>query len=60
MPTTHQTACSDSPSTLVAIVRAARLSGDTDLERAARRELLERFGMRVQFDQHQTREAVSQ
>jgi hypothetical protein len=36
-----------SPATLVAIVRAAHLTGDRDLERAARQRLREEFGMRV-------------
>lgn len=39
----------DSPSSLVAIVRAARLAGDRELERVARQELRNRFGMDVTF-----------
>lgn len=39
----------DSPASLVAIVRAARLAGDRDLERVARQELRSRFGMDVTF-----------
>lgn len=38
-----------SPAELVAIIRAAKLCGDRNLELAARRELLGRFGMRVTF-----------
>ncbi|MFT5324196.1 MAG: hypothetical protein ACI8P0_002056 [Planctomycetaceae bacterium] len=34
---------------LVAIIRAAHLSSDRDLERSAKRELTERFGMRLSF-----------
>ena len=48
---TNETKCADSPAALVAIVRAARLSGDRDLEREARRELAERFGIRLSFEQ---------
>ena len=39
----------NSPSELVAIMRAAKLCGDTALQRSAGRLLLERFGMRVTF-----------
>jgi hypothetical protein len=34
---------------LVAIIRAARLSGDRELERSAKRELSERFGVKLTF-----------
>lgn len=37
----------DSPSSLVAIIRAAHMAGDKRLERAARRELDERFGIKL-------------
>ncbi len=37
------------PSTLVAIIVAARRSGDRDLEREARRTLADQHGMRVSF-----------
>lgn len=39
----------DSPAALVAIARAAKLAGDRDLERAARRELKERFGIELKL-----------
>lgn len=38
-----------SPAELVAIVVAAHKAHDRDLERAAKRSLLERFGIRVGF-----------
>ncbi len=37
------------PPALLAIMRAARLAGDRTLERAARQELAERFGITVTF-----------
>ena len=37
------------PLSLVAIARAARLTGDRHLERAARRLLREQYGMKVSF-----------
>jgi len=40
----------DSPAALVAIARAARLAGDRYLERAARQQLQERYGIRLVFD----------
>jgi hypothetical protein len=40
---------SDSPATLVAIIVAARRAGDRELEREARRQLEERFGVRLTF-----------
>lgn len=40
-----------SPAALVAIVRAARLTGDLYLEEVARRELRDRYGIRVYFDE---------
>jgi hypothetical protein len=43
------TSCADSPAALVAIARAARLAGDRNMERAARRELRERFRMELTF-----------
>jgi hypothetical protein len=39
----------DSPATLVAIVVAARRARDRELEREARRQLEERFGVRLTF-----------
>ena len=42
----------EAPQTLVAIVRAARLSGDRDLERAARRDLRDRFGIELTFNRN--------
>ena len=41
--------CSDSPAVLVAIVHSARLTGDRDLEHAAKHELYERFGIKLTF-----------
>ena len=35
--------------TLLAIIRAARLTGDRDLERETKRQLADRFGMRLTF-----------
>ena len=40
---------SDGPAALVAIARAARIVRDRDLERAARNELRERFGIELSF-----------
>jgi len=37
------------PPSLLAIIRAARSIGDRDLERNARRELSDRFGIEVSF-----------
>lgn len=42
----------NSPAALVAIAKAARQAGDRDLERAARRQLQERHGIRITFDRH--------
>jgi len=39
----------ESPATLVAILVAARRSGDQELEREARRKLEERFGVKLTF-----------
>ena len=39
----------DSPTTLVAIIVAARRAGDRELERSARRQLTEAFGVKLQF-----------
>ncbi len=41
----------DSPATLVAIIVAARRTGDRELERAARREMEKRFGVKLRFAQ---------
>jgi hypothetical protein len=38
-----------SPAELVAIARAAHIVGDRDLERAARNELREAFGIEIRF-----------
>lgn len=46
---TMQSAEQESPSTLVAIVVAARRSGDRELEKDARRKLEERFGVKLNF-----------
>lgn len=48
MSTTTKPMQSD-PTALVAIARAAHQSGDRELERAARRELLERHGIILRF-----------
>jgi hypothetical protein len=45
------------PPALLAIIRAARAAGDRDLERGARRELRERYGIELIFRQP-CREAV--
>ena len=39
----------NSPAELVAIIRAARLCSDRELERSAKRELSERFGIKLTF-----------
>ena len=39
----------ESPSTLVAIIVAARRVGDRDLERETRRQLQARFGVKLNF-----------
>lgn len=41
--------CAGSPAALVAIIRAAKLTGDRDLEQAARRELRERFKIELKI-----------
>ena len=38
-----------SPAELVAIARAAHIVGDRDLERSAKHELLEQFGIEIKF-----------
>lgn len=43
------TAVNNSPAELVAIIRAARLAGDRELERTAKRELHARFGITLKF-----------
>ena len=40
----------ESPSTLCAVIRAAHIARDRDLERLAKRELRLRYGMRVTFE----------
>lgn len=54
----EESSCADSPAALVAIIRAARLGSDRDLERAARRELAERFGIRLTFQAADERQVV--
>lgn len=44
-----ETKCADSPAALVAIICAAHAVGDRDLERAAKQELVERFGIALRF-----------
>ena len=44
-----QTPTTDNPEALVAIARAAHVAGDKYLERAARRQLADVFGIRVSF-----------
>lgn len=39
----------DGAAALVVIARAARISGDKTLERAARRELVEKYGIDLSF-----------
>ena len=39
----------DRMTALVAIIRAARLTGDRELERSARQELSTRFGLKLTF-----------
>jgi hypothetical protein len=41
--------CAESLAALVAIARAAHISGDRSLARAARRELLDRYGIDLSF-----------
>lgn len=50
-----------SPAALVAIIRAARIARDRDLELAAKRELSERFGIKLTFgdDPRLTRKGVT-
>ena len=55
--TTADTRHTDSPASLVAIIRAARMAGDRELERAARRELSERHGIDLTFRRPQTEAA---
>jgi len=50
------TATNGSPGTLVAIIVAARRAGDRELERESRRQLQERFGVKLNFTKTQTRE----
>jgi len=44
------------PSTLMAILYAARKSGDCDLERYATRELKDQFGIEVKFRDAQSKD----
>ena len=50
-----ETVNTNSPSTLVAIAWAAWTAGDRDLERAARRQLADRFGMTIGFPRKKLR-----
>lgn len=45
----HAPPVNNSPAELVAIIRAARLSNDRELERSAKRDLSERFGIKLTF-----------
>jgi hypothetical protein len=54
-----QQSSNDSPASLVAIARAARLCGDRELERAAKRELRERFGIELSFSKKKPNEATT-
>jgi len=49
----------DNPEALVVIARAAHLAGDRQLERAAKAELKERFGIVLRFTRGVEREAVA-
>jgi len=44
-----QTSIHNSPEALVAIARAARAAGDRDLERSARRQLADNYGIELTF-----------
>jgi hypothetical protein len=44
---------------LLAIIRAARAIGDRDLERAAKRQLLEEYGIEVTFRGHRRVVAIA-
>jgi hypothetical protein len=46
------------PPALLSIARAAWLVGDRDLERAARAELAERFGIELKFKRRPRQEAA--
>ena len=46
--------------TLLAIIRAAHLTGDRRLERETKRELADRFGMRLTFISAERRQEVAQ
>lgn len=54
MSETEATAFQPSPATLVAIIVAARRSGDRELEREMRRRLQEKHGIKVQIAQIRT------
>jgi hypothetical protein len=58
MMTNEPTVC-DSPMALVAMLRAARIAGDKELERAARQRLLERFGIELVFRRKRDEEVAS-
>jgi hypothetical protein len=47
------------PPSLVAVARAARLAGDRDLERAARRLLREHWGIELTFRRAVSRQEVA-
>lgn len=46
------------PPALLAIVQAARLAGDRELERAAREELAAQYGIELVFRRQRRREAT--
>jgi hypothetical protein len=50
-----------SPAALVAIIRAAKIAGDKELEKAGKQELSERFGIKLTFanDPRLTRQEVT-
>ena len=45
----HTQSCSGTPAALVAIIQAARRTGDRETERAAKTELSKRFGIKLVF-----------
>jgi len=53
-----RTSADESPATLVAIIIAARRAGDRELEREAREQLKERFGVNLQFARRQSERGV--
>jgi hypothetical protein len=49
MKTMTKTQSQNNPAELVVIAKAAHLTGDRDLEREARRQLLEKHGIRISW-----------